>query len=307
MKDFRKGFTLLEILLVIGIIAILASIVIIAINPGRQLAQARNLERKSDLKQIDSALTQYYIDNNEYPASLAGVSDLTEICDTGASSSPSGIECGTLINLSELVPKYLTAIPTDPSATTTNYAGYKIIRTGKKIGLSAPAELEQIITIGTVPTTPAVVPCVSGDATNPDCWSTATSSLAWGPDVITNIQDETNGAANTSALILRETNNSESYPAARYCYDLNEGGHTDWYLPAINQLNAGLEEYKIQYNLNNTTWGGFADLTGYWSSTESPIFSEIGALLAYYYGDEDLVESYAFGKSYTDDKTRCIR
>ena len=62
-KNPQKGFTLLEILLVVGIISILAGIVIVAINPSKQLATVRNAERKSDIKQIDSALTQYYIDN----------------------------------------------------------------------------------------------------------------------------------------------------------------------------------------------------------------------------------------------------
>ena len=55
-----RAFTLLEILLVVGIIAILAGIVIIAINPSRQLAQVRNSQRISDIKQINNAMIQYY-------------------------------------------------------------------------------------------------------------------------------------------------------------------------------------------------------------------------------------------------------
>ena len=84
--SFRRGFTLLEILLVVGIIAILAGIVIVAINPSRQLATVRNTQRVSDLKQIYNAMTQYYIDHNAYPASSTPTT-LTEICNTGTKSS----------------------------------------------------------------------------------------------------------------------------------------------------------------------------------------------------------------------------
>lgn len=83
-KTLKKGFTLLEILLVVGIIAVLAGIVIVAINPSKQLATVRDTERKSDIKQINNALMQYYIDNHEYPDSVSSVTTLKEICNTGA-------------------------------------------------------------------------------------------------------------------------------------------------------------------------------------------------------------------------------
>ncbi len=161
--NFRRlksttGFTLLEILLVVGIIAVLAGIVIVAINPGRQLAQTRNAERKSDIKQIKSAMEQFYIDKGYYPASttLSATTTLLEVCDTGATSSPSGITCTNMIDLSELVPVYITAIPKDPQATTTNSAGYKVAKdvTNKLITTAPQAELSVFIAIGT--STPVV-------------------------------------------------------------------------------------------------------------------------------------------------------
>jgi prepilin-type N-terminal cleavage/methylation domain-containing protein len=169
---FKGGFTLLEILLVIGIIAILAGIVIVAINPSKQLATVRNTQRKSDLKQIYNALTQYYIDNSAYPSTIS-TTTLNEVCNTGAvsntSTSTSGANCATagLANLSVLVPTYLTAIPTDPTgtssllsfiptayaATTATGTGYKVgVNTAKQVLISAPlAELGVRVVVGNVP------------------------------------------------------------------------------------------------------------------------------------------------------------
>jgi prepilin-type N-terminal cleavage/methylation domain-containing protein len=143
----KKGFTLLEILLVVGIIAILAGIVIVAINPSRQIATVRNTQRQSDIKQINSALQQYYIDHGSYPTSVLG--SLTEICDTGdGTTDPT---CSGLIDLSVLAPTYLAAIPKDPLATTTDYTGYQVIKgsTTGLISLKAEyAELGQTIVLG---------------------------------------------------------------------------------------------------------------------------------------------------------------
>ena len=141
----------MEILLVVGIISILAGIVIVAINPSKQLATVRNAERKSDIKQIDSALTQYYIDNFHYPTSTP--STLTEICKTGSGTYPQDDICDGFFDLSVLVPNYITAIPTDPQATSTEYgSGYYFKQdsnTNKIITVASNAELEQFIAIGT--------------------------------------------------------------------------------------------------------------------------------------------------------------
>jgi prepilin-type N-terminal cleavage/methylation domain-containing protein len=137
-KNLDSGFTLLEILLVVGIIAILAGIVIVAINPSRQLAAARDTERRSDLKQINNALLQYYIDNQSFPESVASET-LTEICNSG-SHSQDDFDCppGT-IDLSVLVPKYLSAIPADPNGHTATTTGYHIALNGShKPYLKAP-------------------------------------------------------------------------------------------------------------------------------------------------------------------------
>jgi type IV pilus assembly protein PilA len=125
----KRGFTLLEILLVVAAIAILAGIVIVAINPAEQLGQTRNAQRKTDVRTILSAIQQFQLRTGALPAGLTsgtcGDDESQEICRTGASS------CSGLLELSELTDdqKYLTAIPVDPAgsiAGSGNGTGYQV-------------------------------------------------------------------------------------------------------------------------------------------------------------------------------------
>ncbi|HUZ92769.1 MAG TPA: prepilin-type N-terminal cleavage/methylation domain-containing protein [Candidatus Paceibacterota bacterium] len=124
-SGLNTGFTLLEILLVVAAIGILAGIVILAINPSKQLGDTRNAERKVDVNTILNAVYQYSIDNNGALPSSITVSS-TEICATGVATST----CTTdnLVDLSVLTrnEKYLTAIPTEPQKTNVDGAGYQI-------------------------------------------------------------------------------------------------------------------------------------------------------------------------------------
>ncbi|PIP65279.1 hypothetical protein COU77_01965 [Candidatus Peregrinibacteria bacterium CG10_big_fil_rev_8_21_14_0_10_49_16] len=117
----RRGFTLIEVLLVIGIIAILASIVIVAINPTRQLADARNADRRSDVNSILNAVYQYSIDNNgNLPSAIT--TTVTEICASGAAS------CTGYADLSVLEATYLVSVPSDPSGPTSPETDYTIVQ-----------------------------------------------------------------------------------------------------------------------------------------------------------------------------------
>lgn len=64
IKNF--GFTLIELLVVISLIGILTTLLFANLNAGR--ARARDAQRKSDLKSIQTALRLYYNDKNRYPA-----------------------------------------------------------------------------------------------------------------------------------------------------------------------------------------------------------------------------------------------
>ena len=58
----KKGFTLLELLIVIGILAILSTTMIIVINPAEMLKKARDSQRMSDLNTLKTAIA-YYLTN----------------------------------------------------------------------------------------------------------------------------------------------------------------------------------------------------------------------------------------------------
>jgi prepilin-type N-terminal cleavage/methylation domain-containing protein len=137
LKQNAKGFTLIEVLLVVAIIAILAGIVIIAINPNKQLADSRNSQRSADVTTVLNAVYQYVVDGNTVPTGITTTA--TEMCATGSAS------CTSLVDLSSLTTtgKYLVSLPKDPQCTTTcaaNGTGYKISKdANNRITVAAPA------------------------------------------------------------------------------------------------------------------------------------------------------------------------
>ncbi|MGA1047259.1 MAG: phage head spike fiber domain-containing protein, partial [Minisyncoccia bacterium] len=138
-KNKRKGFTLLEILLVIAAIGILAAIVLVAINPTRQIAQVRNAQRRSDINAIYKALEQYLIDNKDYPEGITGTPKA--ICNNTVTP-----DC---VDLEVLVPTYLAAIPKDPNGGL--YEVY-INPSNNRIAVEAPeVELGQSIAVNIAP------------------------------------------------------------------------------------------------------------------------------------------------------------
>jgi type IV pilus assembly protein PilA len=129
-------------LLVVAVIAILSGIVIVAVNPAKQFGDTRNAQRRVDVNTILNAVYQYAVDHNGVlPASIT--TSTTEICKTDAAS------CTGLVDFSDLTAdeKYLVAIPTDPGGTSSNGAGYRIVKSANgRVTVTAPGA-EQGLTV----------------------------------------------------------------------------------------------------------------------------------------------------------------
>ena len=144
----QKGFTLVEIILVIAILAILGGVVIMAINPSRQFVVARDAERRSEVFAIVNALHQYARDHeSSFPEDITTTE--LEICRTASQS------CEGKQNLSSLTDNeaYLVTVPVDPvceqeaSDCEESATGYvlSITDTGRIRVAAIHAELEEIV------------------------------------------------------------------------------------------------------------------------------------------------------------------
>ena len=139
-QSSRNGFTLIEILLVIGIIGILAAVVIIAINPTKQLQDARSTDRRVSIREIENAISQYVIDGNSLDSVPAYKSIAKPICQhtyTGALCTGSPIN-GYDLSVLTTDSTYLNALPIDPSSTGSTRTGYRIYKLGSFIKVCSP-------------------------------------------------------------------------------------------------------------------------------------------------------------------------
>lgn len=74
LKKRQSGFTIVELLIVIVVIGILATLVIVTFTGIQQ--KARDSQRQTDIQALDSHLESYYAQNGSYPS-------LTVLTSTG--------------------------------------------------------------------------------------------------------------------------------------------------------------------------------------------------------------------------------
>ena len=109
----QKGFTLVEIMIVVAIIALLAAIAVPGFLRARKRSQASRI--LNDLRMIDSALDQYAIENNKKSNVPVGTADWTSYIKKGSPLYNTGNSLlGTAYGAQ--------TVDTIPRVTTTDYA-----------------------------------------------------------------------------------------------------------------------------------------------------------------------------------------
>lgn len=135
-----RGFTLIEILLTIGILAVLATVVIVALDPAKRFADARNARRTSDIQTILSAVHQYVVDNKGDFPDKSGLNETGAEKQLGTGTSGCAISIGgcaigegDCTNVSSDLEKYLKSIPIDPQYGSAEHTYYTVERNDNNI------------------------------------------------------------------------------------------------------------------------------------------------------------------------------
>lgn len=117
MQKNQEGFTLIEILIVVAIIAILASVVLVGLGPAQQ--SGRDARRLSDLREVQTGLELYYNGNGTYPETSGSPA-------SGCTDGKGGSAWCEMANVLENAGIGINQVPNDPVNNSTYYYAYGI-------------------------------------------------------------------------------------------------------------------------------------------------------------------------------------
>ncbi len=143
----QNGFTLIELLVVIAIIAILGTLVFVALDPVKRFADARNARRWNDVNSLLTAVHEYIVDNGgALPTGITTTEKQLGTCPSGGGTDCTGA-ADLCLNLSTPLAKYLKSIPLDPSGGSAATTKYSVVADANNIITVKSCAAEQSQTI----------------------------------------------------------------------------------------------------------------------------------------------------------------
>jgi prepilin-type N-terminal cleavage/methylation domain-containing protein len=148
----QKGFSLIELLVAIGILSVLIGITLIAVNPAKQFGQANDTKRATDTLAILNALSQFLVDPVNAGSLPGGLN--ASICPVGAPCTIANDPAVTprVDICAALVTEYIAALPQDPS-----------FNGGESIDCSGTYNTHYLVEVGAAPDNRITVTAPAGN------------------------------------------------------------------------------------------------------------------------------------------------
>ncbi len=207
----RPGFMLFELLIVIGLMGILASVVIVAVNPAQHLQSAANGKRNAEAKGVRDAYYQYLLDHGSYP----NAAQIPESAGNAKALCREGVTDASCVNADALVPEYLVGLPVDPDEENPLHTGYEVYVSVGRVHvestyLADSTSSSSSSSSDTSSSSSVVTSSSSSSATTSSSSAATTSSASSATSSSTSIATSTSSSSATSSSSSTTTSSSSS-------------------------------------------------------------------------------------------------
>jgi prepilin-type N-terminal cleavage/methylation domain-containing protein len=142
-RNFQKGFTFLELTVVLTLLLILFTLVTVFVNPLSQIKKSRDEKRLSDMTTLERAINEFVLDNKRYP----DFEDTLRV-STSLPSGSLGLSNSNLGWIYDDLSGYLDKQPIDPLNNSEFFYSYMHNSTGYEINMRLEFFTEEMVNDG---------------------------------------------------------------------------------------------------------------------------------------------------------------